>query len=147
MYGIVKFKDQRDVQVFGLGNSSYGSQLLTMDNVEWVQVLTPSGYLCAPNLSRDDVSHENIAPMVPPFKAADVRLPKATLFTNVKEAIDNGQKITAIKHYRQNCRDLGLECMLIDAKRAVDAVYADTIGDNYCDDPDIDRYTIGEPPF
>jgi hypothetical protein len=49
MFAIVKFENKSDVAVFNISNSGYAHDLLTMDGVEWIQVITSSGYLCVPD--------------------------------------------------------------------------------------------------
>jgi hypothetical protein len=109
MWALVKFHDQTAPVTFGLSNSGHGKNLATMENVEWVQVISPTGYV----LRYDNGASypDNIAPI--PGKP-EHKCPEAVVnyqglsvaqLRRITDAINRSCKIEAIKHYRTftNC--------------------------------------------
>lgn len=127
MIAVVQFSGQNFPTLFALTHSSDGEKLLTMDNVEWVQVISDGGYV----IDRTDV-FSNFAPMRPEVKASAAPPVTPPGWSNpsqipacVREMLA-GNKICAIKEYRQ-----ATHSSLLEAKKAVENYWYAVTGADY----------------
>lgn len=66
MWAVVKFSSNGSPVIFGITNVAYGEILATMANVEWVQVITGTGYLCVPGTLNQTIPPIKPAVLPPP---------------------------------------------------------------------------------
>ena len=102
---LVKFLKDTMPVVFGIGNTEYGKNLATMENVEWVQVITPMGYVC--RYDNGAAYPDNIAPIPGKIEVPHVC---EKIFTGnvtpeklakIVSYLRQGKKIQALKVYRE----------------------------------------------